>query len=130
MVQRRELKRFEKSISLNMRLLGVFIRPLTVNVRTRNVSLEGLSIELSKQQGSLNLIPYLILDGNDVALHMKLPPKDELIRAIGRIIWSQSGSRKDRYSFKAGIFLEEIEDRIKWIDFLRNIAEVKERSES
>ena len=122
MAERRKLERFEMSISLSVRLLGVFIRPLTVNVRSRDISLEGLSIELQEADESLNLIPHLVLDQKEVALDMKIPPKAERIRAIGRVMWYDSGSRGASYYFRAGLLLEEMEaeDRKKWEDFVRN----------
>ena len=129
--ERRKFERFGISFKVSMRILGIFSRPLTVNVQTKNISVEGMQIELSKEgEEALDLVAYLALDKKEVALNIEIPPKGEFIRAIGRIMWSQSGSKKDPYYFKAGIFLEEIEDRIKWIDFVRNIAEVQEWSES
>ena len=129
--ERRKYERFRISFKVSMRILGIFSRPLTVNVQTKNISVEGMQIELSKEgEEVLDLVAYLALDKKEVALNIEIPPKGEWIRAIGRIMWSQSGSKNDPYYFKAGIFLEEIEDRIKWIDFVRNIAEVQERSES
>ena len=129
--ERRKFERFGISFKVSMRILGIFSRSLTVNVQTKNVSVEGMQIELSKEgEEALDLVAYLALDKKEVALNIEIPPKGEFIRAIGRIMWSQSGSKKDPYYFKAGIFLEEIEDRITWIDFVRNIAEVQEWSES
>ena len=129
--ERRKFERFGISFKVSMRILGIFSRPLTVNVQTKNISVEGMQIELSKEgEEALDLVAYLALDKKEVALNIEIPPKGELIRAIGRIMWSQSGSKKEPYYFKAGIFLEEIEDRTKWTDFVRNIAEVQERSES
>jgi len=129
MSERRKLERYETSISLSMRLSGVFTRPLTVNVRSRNVSFEGLSIELYKEDESLDLIPYLVLDGKAVELEIKVPPKGERIRATGRVVWCNSGSRKASFYFRAGIFIEEIEagDRKKWENFVKKMAQVREK---
>jgi len=121
MIERRKFERFEISISSSMELLGTFTRPLTVSGRTRNISLEGLSIELQEGEESLDLIPYLALKKKQVALEMKIPPKGERIRAIGRVMWYHSGSRGASYYFRAGLLLEEMEaeDRKKWEDFAR-----------
>ena len=122
MAERRKLERFEMSIALSVRLLGVFIRPLTVNVRSRDISLEGLSIELQEADESLDLIPHLVLDKKEVALDIKIPPKAERIRATGRVMWYHSGSKGASYYFRAGLLLEEMEaeDRKKWEDFVRD----------
>jgi hypothetical protein len=129
MTERRKLKRYETSISLSMRLSGVFTRPLTVNVRSRNVSFEGLSIELYKEDETLDLIPYLVLDGKAVELEIKVPPKGERIRATGRVVWCNSGSKKASYYFRAGISIEEIEteDRKKWENFVKKMAQVQDK---
>ncbi|MBW2038752.1 MAG: PilZ domain-containing protein [Deltaproteobacteria bacterium] len=125
MVKRRKFERLEVPIPLSMRLLGVFGYPPPANAETRNISLEGLSIELQEGEESLNLIPYLVLDKKGVELDIEIPPKGERIRAIGRVIWYDFGSRETLYYFRVGVFLEEmeIEDRKKWESFVRNIAQ-------
>ena len=45
-VERRIFKRLKTPIPLSMRLLGSTKYPQPINTETRNVSLEGLSIEL------------------------------------------------------------------------------------
>ena len=124
MAQRRKLERFEESISLNMRLLGVFTRPLTVNVRTRNVSFEGLSIELIEGEESSTLIPHLVLDKQAVELDIVLPGKDQRVRALGRVMWHNPRSRRTADHFKTGIFLEQMEpeDRNAWEEFVDDLA--------
>ncbi|UCG66212.1 MAG: PilZ domain-containing protein [Deltaproteobacteria bacterium] len=124
MAQRRKLERFEESISLNMRLLGVFTRPLTVNVRTRNVSFEGLSIELIEGEESSTLIPHLVLDKQAVELDIVLPGKDQRVRALGKVMWHNPRSRRTADHFKTGIFLEQMEpeDRNAWEEFVGDLA--------
>ena len=60
-----------------------------------------------------------------VELDIKIPPKGERIRAIGRVRWHDFGSRGSSYYFGAGIFLEEMgdEDRKKWEEFVKGIKE-------
>ena len=133
-VERRIFKRLKTPIPLSMRLLGSTKDPQPINAKTRNVSFEGLSIELRVilKNGSLliqegeepiKLIPFLVLNEKVVELDIKIPPKGERIRAIGRVIWYDFGSRGASYYFCAGIFLEEMEvkDRKKWEEFVKNI---------
>jgi hypothetical protein len=117
-----------------MRLLGTTKYPEPINSKTRNVSLEGLSIELKVilRNGSLliqeggkpvKLIPFLVLNEKMVKLDIKIPPKGGRIRAIGRVIWYDFGSRTAEYYFCVGIFLEkmELEDGKKWEEFIKSI---------
>ncbi len=117
-----------------MRLLGTTKYPQRIKTETRDVSLEGLSIELKVilkngslliQEGeeSIKLIPFLVLNEKMVELDIKIPPKGENIGAIGRVIWYDFGSRGTSYYFCVGIFLEKmkVEDRKKWEEFVRNI---------
>jgi hypothetical protein len=117
-----------------MRLLGTTKYPRPFNGKTRNVSLEGLSIELKVvlKNGSLliqegeepiKLIPFLVLNEKMVELDIKIPPKGLNIGPIGRVIWYDFGSRRASYYFCIGIFLEKmkVEDRIKWEEFIKSI---------
>lgn len=133
-VKRRRFKRLKTSIPLNIRLLGTTKYPQPINAETRDVSLEGLSIELhtifkngslliQEGQGSVKLIPFLVLNEKMVELEIKVPPMGERIRAIARVIWYDFGSKGASYYFWAGTFLEkmEAEDRKKWEKFIKNI---------
>ena len=133
-VDRRTFKRLKIPIQLSIRLLGTTKYPEPINTRTRNVSLEGLSIELQVilKNGSLliqdgdepiKLIPFLVLNEKGLELDIKIPPKDERIRAVGRVIWYDFGLRRGSYYFCVGVFLEkmEVEDRRKWEEFVKNI---------
>jgi len=133
-VERRMFKRLETPIPLRIRLLGASKCPQPINAETRNVSLEGLSIELHTilKNGSLliqegeepiKLIPFLVLNEKTVELDIKVPLMGERIGATGKVIWYEFGSRGASYYFWAGIFLEkmEVEDRKKWEKFIKNI---------
>jgi len=130
-VERRTFKRLETPIPLRIRLLGTTRCPRPINAETRNISLEGLSIELHiiLKNGSLliqegeepiKLIPFLVLNEKMVALDIKVPPMGEWIGATGRVIWYDFGSRGASYYFCVGIFLEkmEVEDRKKWEEYI------------
>ena len=133
-VERRTFKRLKIPNPLSIRLLGTTKYPQPINTGTRNVCLEGLSIELKVilKNGSLliregeepiKLIPFLVLNEKMVGLDMKIPPEGENIAAIGRVIWYDFGSRGASYFFSVGIFLEEmeVEDRKKWEEFVTDI---------
>jgi len=134
LVERRTFKRLKTPISLSIRLLGTTKYPQPINTETRNVSLEGLSIELPVilkngrlliQEGEepIKLIPFLVLNEKAVELDIKIPPMGERIRAIGRVIWYDFGLRGASYYLCTGIFLGKMEPegRKKWEKFIRNI---------
>jgi len=114
--------------------LGTIKSPQPFNAKTRNVSLEGLSIELPVilKNGSLliqegeepiKLIPFLVLNQKAVELDIEIPPKGEKTRAIGRVIWYDFASRRGSYYFRTGIFLEKmgVKERKKWEEYVKNI---------
>jgi hypothetical protein len=134
-VERRIIKGLKTSIPLSMRLLGITKHSQPINTKTRNVSPDGLSIELQVilkntsfliQGGGkpIKLIPFLVLNEKAVELDIKIPPKGENIGAIGRVIWYDFGSRGASYYFCVGIFLEKmkVEDRKKWEEFIKNVG--------
>lgn len=136
MVERRRIKRLEIPIPVSIKMLGAD----PFHAETRKVSLELISTELpvivrngnlSIQDGGepKNLIPLLTSNEKLVELDIKIPPKGEVIRATGRVIWYDFGSRGASYYFRAGIFLEKMgfEDRKRWANFVRNMAEVHDK---
>ena len=118
-VERRVFKRSKIPIPLSMRLLGTTKYPQPISSKTRNVSLEGLSIELQVilkngslliQEGAepIKLIPFLVLNEKTVELDVEIPPKGEKTGATGKVIWYDFGSRRASYYFRAAIFLEKM----------------------
>lgn len=133
-IERRRFKRLELPVSLSIRLLGTTKYPQRFNAKTRNVALEGLSIELSvmlknrslliqDRKEPIKVIPFLVLNEKMVELETELPPKGRRIRAIGKVIWYDFGSRRTSYYLRAGIFLEKmgVGDRKEWEEFVKNI---------
>lgn len=93
-VERRRFKRLKIPIPLTIRLLGTTKYPQAINTRTRNVCLEGLSIELRVilKNGSLliqegeepiKLIPFLVLNEKVAELDIK---KTECLVSDKRIL--------------------------------------------
>jgi hypothetical protein len=137
MRSRRKSKRVEIAVPLRIKLLGIGKQPPTIETVTRNISPLGISMELPVtltdgvffiQEGeqSVNLIRYLVQENKDVEVEITMPPRQEKIKARGRIIWYDFGSREGEvsYHFGAGILLKEIaaEDRKRWEVFARNIT--------
>lgn len=133
MVERRKYKRLDISIPLTIKFLGTD----PINGKTRNVSLDGLSIELQVvvrtgilfiQDGVrlIDLIPFLVSNEKFAELDIIIPPEGERIRAVGKVVWYDFGSRAGSHYFMAGFFLEkmELEDRKKWAIFVRDRAQV------
>jgi hypothetical protein len=135
MAKRRKFHRLLIPVPLTIRLLGIAIHPCPIDAETRNVSREGLLIELEVrlkngslliQQGKepIKLIPFLVLNEKLVELDIKIPPGGESVRATGRVRWYDFGSREKSHYFRAGIFIEKmgIEDRKRWEDFIKNVS--------
>ncbi|MEW6377801.1 MAG: PilZ domain-containing protein [Thermodesulfobacteriota bacterium] len=140
MAKRRKFHRLLIPVPLTIRLLGIDKHPCPINVETRDVSREGLLIELEVrltngslliQEGeeTIKLIPFLVLNEKLVELDIKIPPRGEKVRAIGRVRWYDFGSREKSYYFRTGIFMEEmeIEDRKRWEDFIKTVRGRKGR---
>ena len=130
---RRRIKRLEIAVPLHIKLLGMSKDLPTIETATRNISPVGISMELPvaltkgaffihEGKKPINLIPYLALEKKEVSLNLTLPPHEEQIRASGKIIWYDFGTRETSYYFEAGIFLKEMEfeDRKRWEEFTMN----------
>jgi hypothetical protein len=135
MVNRRSSKRSEILIPFRMKLLGLSKHPTTIKAVTKNISPVGISTELQvsltkgvflNQEGEkpINLIPFLVLEDREVELEITIPPRGEIIRSRGRMIWYDFSSREASDYFRAGIFLKEMEanDRKKWEEFAQDAA--------
>lgn len=129
----RKFHRLSTSIPLTIRLLGIAKHPHPFNAETRNVSRKGLSVELEvrlkngslliqQAEETIKLIPFLLLSERLVELDIKIPPRGERVRATGRVKWYDFGSREESYYFTAGIFLEKIEDKKRWDDFIGSVS--------
>lgn len=140
MGERRKYKRFNISVPLTIKLLGAFTSPPPVNVEMANVSLDGLSLVikikirrkstwLSIEEGgdSKKKIPYLLLKDKVLELGIKMLPGRRMIKARGKVIWYKRKLRGEFYYLRAGIFIEEMdsEDREKWLEFLRTVAQIQ-----
>ncbi|MDY6843625.1 MAG: PilZ domain-containing protein [Thermodesulfobacteriota bacterium] len=134
-IERRKFKRLDFSIPVTVQLLGTTKYPKTIHAETKNISQEGLAIELkvTLKNGSLlvqegeepiKLIPYLVLNEKKLKLRVKIPPKGDEIKAIAEVAWYDFGSKGELYYFSAGVFLEEMEseDRKKWENFVKSLS--------
>ena len=112
-VERRTFKRLKIPIPLSIRLLGTTKYPQPINTGTRNVCLEGLSIELRVilKNGSLliqegeepiKVIPFLVLNEKTVELDIEIPPEGERIRAIGGLCGMTLAQEGPRIIFGQG----------------------------
>jgi hypothetical protein len=135
MFNRRKSKRLEIAVPLHFKLLGLTKDPTTIEAVTRNISPVGVSTELHvtltngvffilEGEKPVNLIPFLVLENKELEVAITIPPRNKKIRARGKIIWYDFGSREASYYFEAGIFLKEmeVEDRKMWEEFVSNTA--------
>jgi len=137
MLSRRKSKRVEISVPLRINLLGIGKQPPTIETVTRNISPVGISMNLPvtltngvffirEGEQAINLIHYLVLENKEVEVEITIPPREEKIRAMGKIVWYDFGSREEEvsYYFGAGILLKAMaaDDRKTWEVFARNTA--------
>lgn len=135
-INKRVFKRLPMALPVTVRFLGLPHSHPPLRAQTKNVSLEGFSIQLeailkdgislmSEGQERVQLIPFLVLSEKFVDLEITITQEELGIRATGRIVWYDFDSRDDSYYFKAGIFLEEMEaeGRRKWEDYVRSESE-------
>jgi hypothetical protein len=85
--------------------------------------LKNGSLLIQEGEEPIKLIPFLVLNQKAVELDIEIPPEGERIRAIGRVIWYDFGSRRTSYFFRVGIFLGKmgVKDRKKWEEFVKNV---------
>lgn len=130
---RRRTKRLDIAVPLHIKLLGMSKDPPTIETATRNISPVGLSTEMQvaltngvffipEGEKPINLVPYLALENKEVMLQITIPSHKEQVRARGKIIWYDFGTREASHYFEAGILLKEMEadDRKRWVEFTRN----------
>ncbi len=137
MFNRRKFKRVTIALPLQIKLLGVSKQPPTIKTITSNISPLGISLELpvslangvffiQLEKQSVNLIRYLVQKDKEVELEITLSDREEKLRARGRVIWYNFGSREGdvSYYFGAGILLKEMADEAKkrWEMFARGTA--------
>lgn len=125
LIERRRFKRYISRVPFSITVLDTFGRVQTFSMQTRDVSREGLGVELYEGQDVLSVTPSLVLEKKAVELDMELPPTGEKIRGMGRIAWYDTGSAEPPYPYlRLGIFLEQMEpeDREKWENFVENVA--------
>ena len=135
MFNRRKAKRLEVAVPLNITQLGTAKQPPSIKASTKNISPVGLSTDLQVTlidgvflieagEERVFVIPYLVLEKKEVALEITIPPRDEKIKARGRVVWYDLSARETSYCFRAGILLKEIEsdDRTTWERFVRDTA--------
>jgi len=135
MIERRKFERLQTQIPLTMNLLGTATYLQPIHAEIRDVSLEGLSIELQVmlKEGSvlipqsnepIKLFPFLVLNKKLVELDIKIPEQDKSIKATGRVVWYDFGAKEKSFYFKAGISLEKmrVEDGEMWVTFIKNLA--------
>ena len=137
MVERRKSKRLTIFIPTNIKILGIVTYFPTSYVETNNVSHEGLLIvikinlrakdgELSIKEvkNSLRLVLDLLLYYKPLELGIRIFPEGRSLKVVGNVRWCEGILRREFCYIRAGVLIEEMEidDRIKWIDFVRNIA--------
>jgi hypothetical protein len=127
--ERRRMERFEANVPARMSLLGTFTHVPTLQVQTRNVSREGVSVALEDDPCDPDLVPHLVFDKRTVELVMTLPPGGEVVKAMGTVMWHVWNEGSTTPYLMAGISIEDMdpEDMGRWERFVeeRSVVETK-----
>jgi len=120
--ERREFARFTISVPIRMRFACPFGEAATINARTRNISEEGVTVEIAISEDPQQVTPY-VWDKMPVELAIMLP-KNYIVQATARLVWHRLGTDKDKYCFEGGLFLTGMtdDDRTLWEQFITHVA--------
>jgi len=123
-VERRNFERFKISLPIRMTLALPSGDSVMLDVHTRNISPEGLSIEVDVEDDP-QLATHCVWANMPVELDIELP-QGRSIRGIGRVKWHNLGGARSSCCFEGGFFLEhmELEEREAWQVFVENVARV------
>lgn len=139
MDERRRFHRLGIALPLRMKLLGIPKYANLFKAQARNVSFEGLLIEvqvfleddslfIQKGEDPIRLDPFLVLNEKLIELTLLVPPKSERVRATGKVVWYDVGSTGASYYFRMGISLEKmgVEDGKKWVNFIKTLGPIQD----
>jgi len=97
----------------------------TLNARTRNVSAEGVMVEIAASEDPQQVTPYA-WDKMPVELTIMLPKK-YTVHATARLVWHRLGSDNEECCFEGGFFLTGMtnDNRTLWEQFITHVAVIE-----
>ena len=80
----------------------------------------------SKGERKVRVLPFLVMEEQQLVLEIFLPSSRERMNALGRVIWSELETTEAAFHLKIGILLEEMvpQERDRWNMFIREVADL------
>jgi len=137
-VERRLFTRLYVPLKVHFRIVDFWSKEqssMVIEGKTWNVSYDGLCIEtdaavregvmtFSESGGEkrVKVLPFLVMEEQQLELEIDLPSGREKVIASGRVIWSELKSTDTMYHLKIGVFLAEMApgERERWNHFIQH----------
>jgi hypothetical protein len=141
-VERRLFTRLYVPLGVHFRIVDLWSREqssMLIKGKTWNVSYDGLCIETdaaldggvmtfsaSKGERKVRVLPFLVMEEQQLVLEIFLPSNRERMNALGRVIWSELETTEAAFHLKIGVLLEEMlpQERDRWNMFIREVADL------
>jgi hypothetical protein len=141
-VERRLFTRLYVPLEVHFRIVDLWSREqssMLIKGKTWNVSYDGLCIETdaaleggvmtfseSKGERKVKVLPFLVMEEQQLELEIFLPSSREIMNALGRVIWSELETTGTAFHLKVGVLLEEMvpQGRDRWNIFIREVADL------
>lgn len=139
-VERRLFNRLYIPLKVRFKIVDLWSREqssMLIEGKTWNVSYDGLCIEtdaalqegvmtFSESNGErrVKVLPFLVMEEQQLELEIILPSSRGRIIALGRVIWSELKTTETAYHLKIGVLLEELvpQERDRWNMFIQEVA--------
>lgn len=127
-VERRRFFRVKGIVPVYFRLTDAMGNEVSrlIEGETRDISRQGICLQTHILiVDGLNVFAKAMESDMNLSLEIKLPTRNELISATGRVVWHDEQSRWfSPKPFSAGIFLTEIKDKDQksWHDFIDSVV--------
>ncbi len=138
-IERRLFTRLYVPLEVHFRIVDLWSKEqssLLIKGETCDVSYDGLCIETDTalQEGVITfsesggekrvkVLPFLVMEEQQLELEIILPSSRGRIIALGRVIWSELKATDTAYRLKVGVLLEKMvpQERDKWSQFIREV---------
>lgn len=131
MAERRKHPRYDVTVPV-FATVGKRKKSHVLRGATRNISREGVAIEIHEDQDTMEAIHYLVSIIRSLKLVVELPPSGETVSARGTVQWWDIGLISDAECYlRVGIHLGQMsaDDRARWRQFV-NAAGSAQKKES
>jgi len=131
MAERRKHPRYDVTVPVHV-TVGKRKQSQVLRGATRNISREGVAIEIHEDQDTMEAIHYLVSLIKTLKLVVELPPSSETVSARGTVQWWDIGLISDAECYlRVGIHLGQMsaDDRTRWRQFINSIGSVQKESQ-